>query len=127
MKEKILAVDDSPTHLKLMTDALEKGGYKVITAKDGIEALELAASEKPAVVVLDVIMPGINGFQVCRKIKTTPELQSIRVLLCTSKTQESDIFWGKKQGADEYLTKPFEAEDLLRAVEGLLSASPAKT
>ena len=119
-KAKILVVDDSPTHLKLASDPLTESGYQVVTASDGEEALAKVESEMPALVVLDVIMPKMNGFQVCRKIKTTPELREIKVLMCTSKTQESDKFWGKKQGADAYLTKPFTDNELLEAVTDLL-------
>ncbi len=70
--------------------------------------------------VLDVVMPKLNGFKVCRKIKTSPELKDIKVILCTSKNQESDEFWGKKQGADAYITKPFKDEDMLSVVAKLL-------
>ncbi len=119
-KAKILVVDDSPTHLKLSSEPLIEQGYKVITASDGEEALSKAKAEQPALVVLDVIMPKLNGFQVCRKIKTSPDMKNIKVVLCTSKSQESDKFWGKKQGADAYLTKPFDEKDLLSAVAGLL-------
>lgn len=119
-KAKILVVDDSPTHLKLASDPLMENGYQVVTASDGEEAIAKAENEKPALMVLDVIMPKMNGFQVCRKIKTTPELREIKVIMCTSKTQESDKFWGKKQGADAYLTKPFTDDELLGAVSELL-------
>ena len=119
-KERILVVDDSPTDLKIMCEPFSSKGYDVITAKDGEEALEKAESQKPTLMVLDVIMPKMNGFQVCRKIKTTPGLKGIKVLLLTSKNQESDEFWGMKQGADAYMTKPFEADALLAKAEDLL-------
>jgi twitching motility two-component system response regulator PilH len=119
-EERILVVDDSPTDLKIMCEPFSSKGYEVITAVDGEEALEKAESEKPTLMVLDVIMPKMNGFQVCRKIKTTPDLKGIKVLLLTSKNQESDEFWGMKQGADAYMTKPFEAHELLAKAEDLL-------
>ena len=119
-KERILVVDDSPTDLKIMCEPFLSNGYEVITAADGEEALQKAESEKPALMVLDVIMPKMNGFQVCRKIKTTPDLQGIKVLLLTSKNQESDEFWGKRQGADAYMTKPFDGDELLAKAEDLL-------
>ncbi len=89
--KKILVVDDSPTHLKLVTEPLVKEGYKVATASDGEEGLAKAASEKPDLVVLDVIMPKLNGFQVCRKIKTSPKLKQIKVVIMTSKNQDMGI------------------------------------
>lgn len=119
-KVKILVVDDSPTHLKLSSEPLIEKGYNVITAADGEEALQKTQAEKPDLIVLDVIMPKLNGFQVCRKIKTTPELSGTKIILCTSKNQESDKFWGKKQGADAYITKPFTDEELLKTVNELL-------
>jgi twitching motility two-component system response regulator PilH len=119
-KEKILVVDDSPTDLKIMSEPFLSDGYEVITATDGEEALEKAESEQPALIVLDVIMPKMNGFQVCRKIKTTPQLKGIKVVLLTSKNQEADEFWGMKQGADAYMTKPFDGDELLGTATGLL-------
>ena len=116
MAATVLVVDDSPTEQKLMIEALRAQGYHLITANDGEEALEKAQSERPDVIVLDVILPKKNGFQVCRQLKTAPETSGFKILLVTSKTQDSDRFWGLKQGADEYLTKPFEAEDLQAAV-----------
>lgn len=106
--EKILVVEDSPTDLALMTAPLESAGYQVITAVDGEEALEKAVREQPGLIVLDIILPKKNGFQVCRQLKTAPE------------TQDSDRFWGLKQGADEYMTKPFDDDELLANVAKLL-------
>jgi twitching motility two-component system response regulator PilH len=118
--ETILVVDDSPTDLRLMTAPLEEKGYRVITAEDGEEALEKASKELPKLIVLDIVLPKKNGFQVCRQLKTSPETEGIKVLLLTSKTQDSDRFWGLKQGADEYMTKPFEDEEYLAAIGKLL-------
>ena len=116
----ILVVDDSPTEQKLVAAALTARGYRVITANDGEEALEKAAKEQPQLVVLDVVMPKKNGFQVCRQLKAAPLTEKIKVLLLTSKSQESDKFWGMKQGADGYLTKPFAGDDLLASVTRLI-------
>ncbi len=116
----ILVVDDSPTDLRLMMRPLLEKGYEVITASDGEQALEMAIDSHPSLIVLDVVLPKKNGFQVCRQLKTSPDTQDIRVLMLTSKTQDSDRFWGLKQGADEYMTKPFEAEELMANVAKLL-------
>lgn len=112
----ILIVDDSPTEMRLVSDALADCGYPIITATNGDEAIELAQQAQPQVVILDVVMPGQNGFQVCRTLKSAEETNQIPVILLTSKNQESDKFWGLRQGADAYLTKPFSAEELRAAV-----------
>jgi len=92
----------------------------VLTAVDGEEAIEKAMRDKPRLVVLDIILPKKNGFQVCRQLKTTPETQDMKIVLLSSKSQDSDRFWGLKQGADAYLTKPFEDQQLLSAVAAAL-------
>ncbi len=119
--KKILIVDDSPTELKLITDVFNSPDYSVVTATDGEAGVEKAISEKPELIILDVVMPKMNGFQACRKIKSDSSLQGIPIILLTSKNQKSDEFWGKKQGADVYLTKPFNTDELLTAVTGLLA------
>lgn len=113
---KILVVDDSPTELTLTKNFLLGKGFQIVTAVDGEEALAKAASERPDLILLDVILPKKNGFQVCRQLKTAEETREIRIVLVTSKTQDSDRFWGLKQGADGYLTKPFRGEDLLAII-----------
>jgi DNA-binding response OmpR family regulator len=113
----ILIVEDSPTGLSLLQAALRPKGFRLLSANDGDEALEMARREHPDLVLLDVILPRKNGFQVCRQLKTEATTRDIKVILVTSKTQPSDRFWGLKQGADEYLTKPFTPEELLGAVE----------
>ena len=118
---KILIVEDSPTYLRKIADFLQGSGYEIITAIDGEEALEKAVRENPKLIVLDVILPKKNGFQVCRQLKTSPATQDIKILMMTSKSQDSDRFWGLKQGADEYLTKPFTEDILLANVTRLLS------
>ena len=118
--EKILVVDDSPTDLKLMTAPLRTRGYQIVTAADGEQALELAVKEQPRLIVLDIVLPKKNGFQVCRQLKTSPDTQDIKIIMLTSKTQDSDRFWGLQQGADEYLTKPFDEDQFLTRIAELL-------
>ncbi len=113
---KILVVEDSPTQLQMTVAALEGQGYDILTAMDGKEALEKVLSDKPELVVLDVVMPVMDGFQVCRKMKASSEMQHIPVIMLSSKNQKADEFWGKKQGADIYLTKPFDELQLQNAV-----------
>ena len=116
-----MVVEDSPTYLRKIANFLESLGYKIITAVDGEEALGKAMQENPGLIVLDVILPKKNGFQVCRQLKTSPATQDIKILMMTSKSQDSDRFWGLKQGADEYMTKPFDENELETTVANLLS------
>ena len=117
---KILVVEDSPTYLRKIADFLKGLGYEVITAIDGEEALEKAVRENPSLIVLDVILPKKNGFQVCRQLKTSAATRNIKILMITSKSQDSDRFWGLKQGADDYMTKPYNEDELLSNIEHLL-------
>ena len=112
----VLLVDDSPTQIRIMKNTLLDNGYNVVTAVDGEEALRKAMGEHPDLILLDIILPKKNGFQVCRQIKTTPELKDTKIVMVSSKSHDTDRFWGLKQGADEYLTKPFTAQELLTCV-----------
>ena len=114
--QSILVVDDSPTERRFITSKLEEKGYTVITAADGEEALEKAMTENPPLMVLDIILPKKNGFQVCRQLKTTPETKGIKIIMLSSKSQDSDRFWGLQQGADVYMTKPVDEGELLNAI-----------
>lgn len=114
---KILIADDSVAELQIFQQALQPTGHTITTVMDGEAALEKVKSEKFDLIILDVIMPKKNGFQVCRDIKSDDKYKQIPVIMVTSKDQESDKFWGMKQGADIYLTKPFKPEDLLKAVQ----------
>jgi twitching motility two-component system response regulator PilH len=116
----ILVVEDSPTVLYSTSQMLTDGGHNVLEARDGQEALRLATEQKPSLVLLDVILPKLNGFQVCRQLKSTPETAHIPVVMITSKSKERDRHWGMEQGADDYITKPFSAEALLKVVQCLV-------
>lgn len=118
----ILVVDDSPTARQVTANMLTDAGYEVVTANDGDDALRCFAFHQPDAVVLDVILPKKNGFQVCRKLKANEECPP-KVLMLTSKSDASDQEWGRRQGADEYLTKPFEAEQLLERLDHLLTST----
>ena len=118
--QTILVVDDSPTALKITSEALTEQGFRVLCASDGEEALEIATRMHPDLIVLDIILPKKNGFQVCRQLKTESATADIKILMLSSKNQASDRFWGQKQGADAYITKPFDDEELLAAIQALL-------
>lgn len=117
MTGSILVVEDSPTERQLIGKMLQDNGYRVLLAADGDEALAIVERERPVLLLLDVVLPGTNGFQICRQLKSSPKTRDIRIVLVTSKNQESDRFWGMKQGADEYLPKPFNADELLASVK----------
>ena len=117
---KILVVEDSPTYLRQIAHLLKEEGFEIITAVDGEDALEKTVKENPHLIVLDVILPKKNGFQVCRQLKTSPDTQDIKILMLTSKSQDSDRYWGLKQGADDYMTKPFDDVELVTNVNKLL-------
>jgi len=121
LTQKILIVDDSPGELQLIRKILSQAGYMIITAADGEEGIEKAFSEQPDLILLDILMPKKTGFQACRAIKSSPETRHIPVILLSSKTQPADKFWGMKQGADLYLTKPVVPVELLKAVAGFIA------
>lgn len=123
-KTGILIVDDSENIREILMANFDYLGYDVRTAKDGEEALGMIAQKKPDVVVLDVMMPRQNGFQVCRRIKADPSLAGIPVVILTAKGQREDRYWGKDCGADEYLTKPFSTAELERLIERLVKGGP---
>ena len=118
-KRKILVVDDSPTERFFLADLLSKRGYEVVTAASGEEALLKVRSERPSLVLMDVVMPGTSGFQATRTIARDPATQAIPVILCTSKGAESDRIWGMRQGAKEYVVKPINPEELLAKIASL--------
>ncbi len=116
VQKKVLIVDDSPSEIRLLQSLLEKEGYWPVGLNDPKRVEELIAQERPSVILLDIVMPDRNGFQVCRDLKGNAEFNTIPVIMVTSKDSASDKFWGQQQGADGYVTKPFTREDLLRAV-----------
>ena len=114
--KKVLIVDDSPAQVKLIQGLLEREGYSPVGLNDPRLVEETIHTVRPTVILLDVVMPDRNGFQVCRDLKSSEEFKGIPVIMVTSKDTASDRFWGEQQGADGYVTKPFTREDLLRAV-----------
>lgn len=119
---KILIVDDSPTERLYLTDILVKNGFAVSTAVNGDEAIERIRAERPELILMDVVMPGANGFQVTRAIARDPELSALPVIICSSKNQETDRIWGMRQGAKDYLVKPVDPQRLLASIAALASA-----
>lgn len=116
---KIMVVDDSPTERHFLSEILIKQGYQVIMAESGEEAMEKAKSQKPDLILMDVVMPGLNGFQATRAISKDDETKHIPIIMCTSKGQETDKVWGMRQGARDYLVKPVNQDELLRKIAAL--------
>ncbi len=116
----ILVVEDSLTQREMITDLLKGSGLSVSIATDGVEALEHIEGHRPDLVVLDIVMPRMNGYEVCRRIKADPKTQNVPVVMCSSKGEEFDRYWGMKQGADAYIAKPFQPTELVGTVKQLL-------
>ncbi|MGA8031880.1 MAG: response regulator [Casimicrobiaceae bacterium] len=116
---KILIVDDSPTERHVLQDMLTKAGYEVLASDNGEDAIAKARSSKPDLILMDVVMPGLNGFQATRAISRDPETRSIPVIMCTSKSQETDKIWGLRQGARDYVVKPVVRDELLAKITSL--------
>ena len=117
----ILVVDDSPTEIHIFKKILEKQGYNIVVAKDGQEGIELALQTHPDLILMDVVMPVLNGFQATRKLKNNEETAGIPVIMVTTKDQQTDINWGMRQGANEYLVKPVAPAELLFKIKALLN------
>lgn len=113
---RILVVDDSQAQLYALSKILEDAGHEVVTAEDGHEGVQKAASERPDLILMDVVMPGISGFQATRKIARNPATAGIPVIFVTTKDQETDKIWGMRQGAAAYITKPVDKKELLSAI-----------
>jgi DNA-binding response OmpR family regulator len=113
---KVLIVDDIRSEVQLIANALRPHGYECLEANDGREAYARAKTERPDLILLDIVMPGQDGFATCRQLKRDPDTKDIPVVMVTSKKGESDRFWGQKQGAADYLCKPFTPEELLATV-----------
>lgn len=120
MLKKVLIVDDSAAESRLMQSFLQTAGYSAVALSDPTRIEQMVASEHPNLILLDVVMPGRNGFQACRELKTSQEFASIPIVLVSSKNGESDRFWGMQQGADGYVVKPFTAPDLVGEVQRVI-------
>ena len=116
----VLVVEDSHAQRAMISDLLKESGLKVTVATDGVEALEQILQACPDLVLLDIVMPRMNGYEVCRRLKADPKTQNVPVVMCSSKGEEFDRYWGMKQGADAYIAKPFQPTELIGTVKQLL-------
>lgn len=117
--KKILIVEDSPTDRQFLLETLAKHGYQCVTAENGDEAVAKARTEKPDLILMDVVLPGTSGFQATRMITRDEQTRHIPVIMCTSKKQESDRIWGMRQGAKDYLVKPIDPKELVAKIRSL--------
>ncbi|MFE1747004.1 response regulator transcription factor [Coleofasciculus sp. H7-2] len=116
----VLVVEDSHTQREMISRLLQDSGLSVTVACDGVEALEQMEGNCPDLVVLDIVLPRMNGYEVCRKIRADSKTQKVAVVMCSAKREEFDRYWGMKQGADAYISKPFEPHELVGTVKQLL-------
>ena len=117
--QNVLVVDDSKTELMFLTDVLQKQGYQVRTAENAEEAMRRLAEGKPDLILMDVVMPGQNGFQLTRAISRDPLYSDVPIIMCTSKNQETDRVWGMRQGARDYISKPVDQTELMSKIKAL--------
>ena len=126
-KGKLLVIDDEKDFVEMLSERLEAKGFDIVKAFNGKEGIEKAHSEKPDLVILDVIMPEMDGYSVCRKLKLEGDFKKTPVIMLTAKFQPNDVEFGKKMGADAYFTKPLELDALLHKVNALLRMKSKKT
>ena len=117
--KRILIVDDSPTERHVLNDLLTKAGFEVFSSDSGEDAIHKSKQQKPDLILMDVVMPGLNGFQATRAISRDPETKSIPIIICTSKSQETDKIWGLRQGARDYIVKPVNRDELLAKIHSI--------
>ena len=123
--KKIMVVDDSPTERAVMERLLRKSGYEVLPVANGEAAVERSAVLQPDVILMDVVMPGLNGFQATRLITRGESTRHIPIIICSTKDAETDRVWGLRQGAKDYFTKPFDERVLLEKIRELIGTKPA--
>jgi len=125
VSKRILLVEDDPSAIRLVSYTLEQEGYEVLTASNGLEGLRKAREENPDLLVLDVMLPGIDGFEVCRRLRADAETAGLPILMLSAKAQEIDKTTGMKMGADDYLSKPADPADIVARVASLLEKKAA--
>jgi twitching motility two-component system response regulator PilH len=118
---RVLIVDDSPTEMHILSNMMEKLGHAVITADNGEDGVNIAKDAKPDLILMDVVMPGLNGFQATRQLNRSPETKDIPVIIVSTKDQATDKMWGQRQGARGYVTKPVAEEELIHAINTIIS------
>lgn len=116
----VLVVDDQLSHREMISNLLKKSGLNVISASSGAQALERIETDIPDLIILDIVMPQLNGYEVCRRLKGNPATKDLPIIFCSIKGEDFDRYWGIRQGADAYIAKPFQPRELLSTVKQLL-------
>ena len=119
---RILVADDTAAHIEIVSEILKKHNFEIIVANDGLQACQVAASERPDLIIMDVVMPNLNGFQATRKITQNPDTSDIPVIMLTAKEQETDRVWAMRQGAKGYVAKPPNEKELMDLINSLIPA-----
>ena len=122
---RVMIVEDSSTQRKVLSQVLQEHRFAVAVAQNGTEALEKIERLLPDVVILDVVMPDLNGYEVCRRLKSDAKTQHIPIVICSSKDTQVDVYWAKKNGADAYIVKPFHPDQLLATIKRVLKPVPS--
>lgn len=123
MNKKVLVIEDDPSASELMVYTLEPKGYQVITASNGLEGLKKAMDERPDLIILDIMLPGLDGYEVCQRLRREPETVGLPILMMSAKARQDDVDTGIKVGGDDYLTKPVKPSEILAKVETLLAST----
>jgi len=123
MNEKILVIDDDPNALRFIEYTLEQEGYQVLLAKDGLEGIKKARDEHPSLIVLDVMLPGLDGYALCQQLRQKPETSLLPILMLSAKARQGDKDIGLRMGADDYLTKPADPSVIIAKVKDLLAGT----
>jgi len=119
---RILVADDSTAHIDLVSDILNRHNHEIIVANDGLQACQLAVSESPDIIIMDVVMPNLNGFQATRKITQNPDTNHIPIIMLTAKEQEADKVWALRQGAKGYVSKPPDEKELMGLIDSFITS-----
>ena len=116
----VLLVEDSTSTRQIITDLLQKDGFVVKIARDGLEAIDILEKYSPDIVILDIVMPRMNGYELCRTIRANNKTKNVPIVICSAKGEKFDIYWAMKQGADAYIAKPFRPKELVGTIKNLL-------
>jgi len=122
MDKKILVIEDDPSTVRLIKYTLQQEGYQVLTAPNGLEGIKKTKSEEPALVILDIMLPGLDGFEICHRLRADPQTAQLPILMVSGKAREIDRATGLKMGADDYITKPWHRPELVAKIAAMLEA-----
>ena len=123
MSKRVLVIEDDPSTLRFLEYTLQQEGFEILTAKNGLDGLKMAQNLRPDLIILDIMLPGLDGYEVCHKLRQKPETANVLVLVLSAKARQEDKDTGMKMGADAYLTKPVDPTEIVNKVQGMLADS----